>query len=276
MSVKVISRVWDHSRQRGSLLLLLLAMADIADELGILFAGSEYLAQRARLANERHVRRMIQSLEDVSEIRTIRALRSDKTSLPNYYVVTVGAGDDALEQAEAKLYTIYQMRGADVIMPLPKQSFGLKEWSRGILRLGGEGGAHAPVGEGVHAPVEGGENAPETGAPTPSSRRGAVQPPDPYYPLREEGDPSSTAVSDSLAAGLWKMTLAELEMQMNRATFTQWLQGSHGELSGDKLTVTVSNAFAVDWLQDRLDELITRTVVGIAGRPIAITYEARS
>ena len=281
MSVKVISRVWDHSQQRGSLLLLLLAMADIADELGILFAGSEYLAQRARLANERHVRRMLLTLEEAAELRTIRALRADGTSLPNYYVVTVGAGDDALEQAEAKLHTIYQMRGADVIMPLPKVSFALKQWTTGILSLRGEGGVYAPLlGEGVDAQegvgAQGGKKGQKGGAWTPSSKGGAVQPPDPLYPLREEGDLNSPSGSDSLDAGFWKTTLAQLEMQMTRSTYTQWLQGTSGILAGDNLTVTVRNSFAVDWLENRLNDLINRTVADLAGRPIAITYEVRS
>ena len=74
-------------------------------------------------------------------------------------------------------------------------------------------------------------------------------------------------------AAFWRDALAELEMQMTRATFTQLLAGATATLTDDQLTVHVRNHYAADWLSNRLHDLITRTVAAIAGRPIAVHYE---
>lgn len=74
-------------------------------------------------------------------------------------------------------------------------------------------------------------------------------------------------------SSLWKDALAELKMQMTRATFTTWLQGTTAALDGDTLTVHVRNVHAIDWLENRLHDLIQRTVNALAGRPLTIHYE---
>ena len=52
MSIKVMSRVWAHSRQSASALLLMLALADGSDDDGICFADINDLAHKARLTVE--------------------------------------------------------------------------------------------------------------------------------------------------------------------------------------------------------------------------------
>mgnify|MGYP000911143796 CR=1 FL=1 len=74
-------------------------------------------------------------------------------------------------------------------------------------------------------------------------------------------------------AAFWRDALAELEMQMTRATFTQLLAGATATLTDDQLTVHVRNHYAADWLSGRLHDLITRTVAGVAGRAITVRYE---
>ena len=61
---------------------------------------------------------------------------------------------------------------------------------------------------------------------------------------------------------------------MTRATYTQWLAGTTATLDGDELTVHVRNQYAIAWLEDRLHDLVTRTVTAIAGRPITVRYES--
>jgi len=85
----------------------------------------------------------------------------------------------------------------------------------------------------------------------------------------------------------WKAALGELEMQMTRATFTTWLQGTRAlSWNGDDFVVGVRNDFAKDWLENRLLDLIERTLAGVvasmseasmseapsAGRPVAVRF----
>lgn len=62
----------------------------------------------------------------------------------------------------------------------------------------------------------------------------------------------------------WKAALGELEMQMTRATFTTWLQGTRAlSWDGGDFVVGVRNDFAKDWLENRLLDLIERTLFSV-------------
>lgn len=67
MSVQVSAEVWKRSRQSGSALLVLLALADYADDTALAWPRVETLAAKARL-RERHVRRLLQQLAKAGEI----------------------------------------------------------------------------------------------------------------------------------------------------------------------------------------------------------------
>jgi hypothetical protein len=67
MSIQVQSCVWEHSKQKYSSLLLLLAIADFADDKGRAFPAVETLAQKARVT-ERQAHRIIKQLEADGEI----------------------------------------------------------------------------------------------------------------------------------------------------------------------------------------------------------------
>ena len=67
MSVLVTGTVWKTSRQTGSALLLLLAIADIADDEGVAWPGINRLAQKTRL-NKRTVYRLLSQLMAEGEL----------------------------------------------------------------------------------------------------------------------------------------------------------------------------------------------------------------
>ena len=71
----------------------------------------------------------------------------------------------------------------------------------------------------------------------------------------------------------WKAALGELEMQMARATFVTWLQGTRALSWADgEFVIGVRNDFAKDWLENRLYELIARVLSGITGRPTRVRF----
>ena len=72
---------------------------------------------------------------------------------------------------------------------------------------------------------------------------------------------------------VWKAALGELEMQMTRATFTTWLQGTRAlSCADDEFVIGVRNDFAKDWLENRLYDLIARTLSGVMNRPVDVRF----
>ncbi len=74
---------------------------------------------------------------------------------------------------------------------------------------------------------------------------------------------------------LWRIALAELRLQMTKATYNAWLADSHLLTPLSHLTclvVGVRNQYAQEWLTCRLLPVITRTLAGIAGHNIAIFF----
>lgn len=68
MSIRIMSNIWAHSKQRGSALLVLLAIADFADENGKAFPSIQTLAQKTRMT-ERNIQKLISKLRNASELR---------------------------------------------------------------------------------------------------------------------------------------------------------------------------------------------------------------
>lgn len=67
MSIRVMTHVWATSPSRGSSLLVLLAVADYADDDGRAFPSMTTLAQKARLSR-RHAQRVVHDLEDAGQL----------------------------------------------------------------------------------------------------------------------------------------------------------------------------------------------------------------
>jgi hypothetical protein len=68
MSIKIMSDVWEHSPSEGGRLLVLLALADHANEKGTCWPKIKTLADRARLS-ERQVKRVLKELVNDGEIQ---------------------------------------------------------------------------------------------------------------------------------------------------------------------------------------------------------------
>jgi hypothetical protein len=70
MSVKVSTKVWKGSRHNSGNLLLLLALADHANDEGFAWPGIPLLAQKARLS-QRHTRRCLSQLVGSGELEIL-------------------------------------------------------------------------------------------------------------------------------------------------------------------------------------------------------------
>lgn len=117
MSIKVQSYVWEHSRAKGSALLLLLAIADHAHDDGTgAWPSMERLARKCR-QSVRNVQYLLDKLVDLKELRIEPDAGPNGT---NAYMIVLPAKfagreplDRALEQNAAPDFTTVMQTGAD-------------------------------------------------------------------------------------------------------------------------------------------------------------------
>ncbi len=75
------------------------------------------------------------------------------------------------------------------------------------------------------------------------------------------------------AKRIWQAALGELQLQLTRATFDTWLKDTSGVAHEDgAFVVGVRNAYAKDWLENRLYAHIARTLAGIMNRTIEVRF----
>ena len=101
MSIKVMSAVWEHSRQKGSKLLLLLAIADFARDDGIAWPSIRSLAEMSRMS-ERQTSRNLRDLIKAGELEVIKHGGSGARDTSKYRVITNPNKGDKLSVDGAK------------------------------------------------------------------------------------------------------------------------------------------------------------------------------
>ncbi|MCY4582656.1 MAG: DnaA/Hda family protein, partial [Chloroflexi bacterium] len=83
-------------------------------------------------------------------------------------------------------------------------------------------------------------------------------------------------MTDSSARRLWEAVLGRLQLQTPKATFDTWLAGTSGEVLADStLTVSAPTAFAVAWLEGRMQGLADATASSIAASPTSVRFALR-
>jgi chromosomal replication initiator protein len=96
----------------------------------------------------------------------------------------------------------------------------------------------------------------------------------PPPPVETYNDKSRKPFSPN-AAHLWQAALGELQLQMTKATFDTWVKPTFAlsfDLESSTLVVGVRNAYAKQWLENRLYGMIERTVNHVLGNPAVIRF----
>lgn len=76
-----------------------------------------------------------------------------------------------------------------------------------------------------------------------------------------------------LPESAWKATLGELELQMTKATFNTWLKDAQLlECEKNTFKIGVRNDYAKDWLENRLQGTILRTLSAIVGESVELDF----
>ena len=93
MSVKIMARVWAHSQQKGGELLVMLALADFANDTGECWPSIPVLAQKARLS-DRQTMRVLNTLQSSGELRRSRS--NGGRNRRSHYFITVTENPDKI------------------------------------------------------------------------------------------------------------------------------------------------------------------------------------
>lgn len=232
MSIKRMVAVWDHSQQSGPALLLLLAIADYADENGLAWPGMTRLAQKARLdrSNGWHaVNKLCQS----GELLALSRARQRS----NMYVVTLGLTMDQLHASfeRARELGATNIRGrAGFTLPPEVEKV-----------LSGRGGDTPPDdGGSVTAPLEVGAERHQVVS---QRTQGSVT----AHP-----DPSLSVIDPSVIRQ-WGVILEELRATVPKETYRQYYHGSEIVAVNDGTwVVQVAGAHAAEWLDKRLRPMV--------------------
>jgi chromosomal replication initiator protein len=72
---------------------------------------------------------------------------------------------------------------------------------------------------------------------------------------------------------IWQAALGELQLEMTRATFDTWVKPTALLSYEDgRFAISVPNAYAQEWLQNRLMSTVKRVLTGITGRSIEVKF----
>ncbi len=81
------------------------------------------------------------------------------------------------------------------------------------------------------------------------------------------------APTNSSARDLWDTARSQLRLQLPRSTYETWVRDTECLAHEDgAFVIGVGNAYAKDWLSLRLRPLIKRTLAGIVGRTVEVTF----
>ena len=81
---------------------------------------------------------------------------------------------------------------------------------------------------------------------------------------------------DMSAQQLWEAVLGRLQVQVTRPAFDTWLKGTSGiGLADRRLLVGVPTAFAAEWLEHRMYQLIDAAVSAVVRSPLEVVFEVR-
>ncbi len=262
MSIHQMNAVWRYSKNKGSKLLLLLAIADNADDDGVAFPGVDYLAKKIRMS-ERHVTRMIRELGDTNELAVVWGGGRGNANL---YYILLDKTEAAIAEIKAKAAEENAKREAtnpdklsikgDKLSANPDNLSGN---SNGINpdKLSVKGDKLSIKGDKLS--VKGDKL---------SIKGDIAMSPEPSEPIREP--PSNHQEPDGLIQK-WPNVLQSLQGTMTQATFDQLLRGSRLATVKDGVaTLVAPSQYAADWINGRLKDQVGRAIHETTGRRCSV------
>lgn len=186
MSIKETSRVWETSKQDSTALLLLLSLADCADDWGHCWPGRKFLAKHAR-CDIATVSRLVAKLIRDDELYAAR-----QTGRGTHYVILCGLSPADQIDRRRKLDKLFP--GSDILQLPPNQS------SDSVITTGSDGvitrGSDIDTGKTVLDPSVEPSLEPSI-APTPRTKPAKEPKPRKANPIFDAIAKGSFSISDS-------------------------------------------------------------------------------
>ena len=221
--------MWAQSQHSGNALLLLLAVADFADDNGVAWPGHDRLAEKTRVSR-RHIIRLVDETTATGELWAMN--RPKQRS--NIYIVTPGLSLDSLVQGveRAKDLGVNSTRGSDRLS-IPPQ-----------VLVVVTGCPYSEAEKWVHRDIMSLHRdfyVPTVGTP--------VSP-----------DPSLSVINREVE-DQWKSILDGLRLRLTDATVTQWFAGAQiVKVDNGTWTVQLRSEYGLDWVEHRLRKAVDETV----------------
>jgi hypothetical protein len=84
-------------------------------------------------------------------------------------------------------------------------------------------------------------------------------------------------ISELSPREIWRSALGQLQLEMSRSTFNAWLRDTTPlaveTVGGNTLVISVLNPYTKDWLENRLQATVRRTLTGLVGSALGVRFE---
>jgi cell division septation protein DedD len=299
MSIEVMTKVWDLSRQKGTPLLLMIAIADNANKAGECWPGIDYLAEKTRISR-RQVQRLLHKLEDEGELAVEYGTGRGYTHL---LYVLIGLDPADQERIRADVAARNAARGlsredetpepdsptdgekGDKMSPFPKDEKGdiqgLKGDTQGVKGDIFDGKGDIAMSPEPINPLTN-QREPERPVSKPGPSKPAALPVAKAAPRQPAagpppapGEPPPDGLPDPQQ--VWGLIVGQLGAVMSRADMQTWITTLKATAwSGSTLRVAAANQYGRDWVDSRIKSMTTRILSGITNRSdVAIEFYVR-
>lgn len=251
MSIRKMNDVWKLSEQSGGKLLLLLAIADFANDAGMAYPGIDTLAEKTR-QSRRTVQRQISDLEEEGELAVEPGTGRSNTN--TYWIL---AGMDP--HTRAKIIQDCQKLKDDKMTPFREQKKGV------IHDIKGDIHDTKRVSSGAKNPIKGDID---------DIKGDTAMTPEPLLTVIKD---SNININRYQPRALLEKTIDFFRMdttQTNGKKIVALLQKCRPRDNGPgALVLQVPDPRDLAWMQSRLTAPIERILPGIAGRPMIVKFE---
>jgi len=261
MSIKAMTYVWARSKQKGSALVMMLAIADMANDDGDCWPGVGTLAKKTRMS-ERNAQKLIRKLEAAGEV-----------------IVHQGDGVETAH-GNTNRYTLIMPTEVNAVTPQRRQ----RRHPRGERGDTPEASEATPQGVNAVTPnptvfEPSVEPSVEPSSSSDSQESSSSSPPTMTTIDRKEPTPESPVLKNTAPTqrqiDAWTAAYGQLEIQLDRFSFETWLRG--GKLlgmDGEVWVIGVKNNYAKDMCQHRLYRNIRRVLGDCLGESVELRFEA--
>jgi len=228
MSIRVTSKVWEHSAHKGTTLLVLLSLADQANDEGWCWPSIGTIAAKSRMS-ERQVQRAIQSLAASGEIEIAAGAGPNKVNRYRVLVDRLGCGAAIEDGAHGDADS--EDEGGDKMSPQGVTPVSPPDAGEGVTPTVVEGDIHGQKGVTPVSPK------PSLNRQEPSAR----------------GRASAASRGDARApAAAWAAVRGRLRGELGGTVFERWFgEIELGPATDRRVVLHAPGAFVRDWVASR-------------------------